>query len=329
MTPTLSNIFISYRRVDTGSVVPSLAAALIQTFGAAAVFLDTDTIRLGRPWPQQIDRALEAAEILLIAMGPNWLNVTDENGQRRLDQEMDWVRNEIANSIRRNIQIIPLLIGGAVRPSSDELPGDLSTLPNYPEFELRNEHWQRDISALIDHLVKNGCKRLSVAQPKIILMDSYAKVYERKPVSGEMNSHVIERRLQGLLPPDTIDIEPVYRDWQGGDGISRKKPDLIIIHYSCMDDDRGQPRRLKQFLEKVLSTSENTKIIVYSRTSSEPSARAASAFARRIRDLVPWVKGRVYGLPIYRRKTHPQTFSDPETASALRSLVKEVLKIDD
>jgi TIR domain len=124
MSPTPSKIFISYRRTDTGQAVPSLAAALKKAFGPAAVFVDTAAIQVGSQWPQQIDKALKEADILLVVLGPKWLNAGGRH--RRLDQETDWVRNEIGKSIRRNIPVIPVLIGGAVLPKPDTLPACLS-----------------------------------------------------------------------------------------------------------------------------------------------------------------------------------------------------------
>jgi hypothetical protein len=182
MSSAPSRIFISYRREDTGLAMPLLCGALKNAFGSATVFMDVDTIRVGSQWPRQIDLALDAADVLLVAMGPSWLNAGDK--RRRLDQEADWVRNEIAKSIRRKIRIIPLLVAGAVLPGPKELPACLAKLANFQKFDLRNDHLQRDVDHLIAKLVEIGFKRLPTGPPKIILMDSYAKVYERKPVAG-------------------------------------------------------------------------------------------------------------------------------------------------
>jgi hypothetical protein len=165
---TASKIFISYRRVDTGQAVRSLSAILKQAFGPEAVFVDTETVRAGSQWPEQIDQALQASDILLVTLGPKWLRIADEYGRRRLDHDDDWVQNEIASAIKRNINIFPLLIGGAKRPVVAGLPPRLARFANYPSFDLRDEQWEHDVAALIDRLADIGCRRVaaSIRYPK-------------------------------------------------------------------------------------------------------------------------------------------------------------------
>src|ERR1043166_8057345 len=160
-------IFISYRRTDTGADVRSLRLILEQAFGPHNVFVDHEAIRVGDKWPQQIERALEAADIVLVAMGPSWLRVADEHGRRRLDHENDWVRNEISRSLALGKQIIPLLIGRVSLPAHAALPECLTGLRDHPAYELRAEYWEQDLSGLIDRLARMGCGRLvaTVAYP--------------------------------------------------------------------------------------------------------------------------------------------------------------------
>jgi hypothetical protein len=139
-----------------------------------------------------------------------------------------------------------------------------------------------------------------------------------------MNSHVIRSLLWGVSA-EPIAIEPVHPNWQGSDAVASWKPDLLIIHYSCLDES-GRPLNLLRFLRYMLLSSENTKVIVYSRTSArrgDPNAR--TELNRAIDRLSSTYQGRVFGLPIYRYRNRAQTFSDPETAVDLQKLVKRVL----
>jgi hypothetical protein len=323
-------IFVSYRQTDTGPEVRTLSDYLKEAFGRTMVFVDTANVRHGPKWPPQIQQALEAAGVLIVAVGPKWFN---EENQRRLNEEGDWVRLEIARSLERDIRIIPLLVNGAQRPNPGLLPSSIADLGKHLPMPLARENWAGQVRDLIDELVAVGCRRLPM---RIILMDSHTKIYGRKKnrIPEEMNSHVIRRQLESL-PGQTIEIEPVNSSWRGEVGIAARNPGLIIIHYSCLDEGRKAPQRLEQFLERILGDCPDVEVIVYSRTTHDRSAKFEDEFDEDIKQLVSSrFMDRVHGLPVFRpkprrgQKSLAQTFDDPATARALRKLVTEVLAID-
>ena len=75
-------IFISYRIADTGTTAGPLAEQLCARFGLGAddVFLDTSTIHPGDPWPSRIEQAVRGAEVVLVLIGEQWLDVRDRHG---------------------------------------------------------------------------------------------------------------------------------------------------------------------------------------------------------------------------------------------------------
>jgi hypothetical protein len=295
------------------------------------VFVDTANVRHGPKWPPQIQQALEATGVLLVAVGPQWFS---EENQCRLNEQGDWVRLEIARSLERDITIIPVLINGAQRPNPEMLPPSIIDLGKYLTMPLGRENWEGQVRDLIDELVAVGCRRLPM---RVILMDSHLKIYGRKEnrIPEEMNSHVIRRQLESL-PGQTIEIEPVNAGWRGEVGIAARNPSLIIIHYSCLDDGRKAPQRLEQFLERIMGDCPDVEVIVYSRTTQDRSAEFEDEFDEDIKELVSSkFTDRVHGLPVFwpkpRRgqKRQAQTFDDPATARDLRKMVKKVLAIDD
>jgi hypothetical protein len=330
MSPIPSKIFINYRTLDTGHATRLLAFTLRQTFGPDAVFVDTESIQLGK-WPAQINQALAAADLCLVVIGRQWLN---HENRARLKDRNDWVRKEIETSIQRKITIVPLLIDGAELPNAKAVPRSLAELSKGDDQQLGLKHrsWDSDIDVLVKSLRKLGCKRIPAKRspapgkqlPRIVLMDSYQKIYDRKSASLGMNSHVIRDVLRGLRV-QPIDIEPVHPEWHGAEAVARKRPDLIVIHYSCMDKT-AWPRNLQSFLRYLLLESRNTKVIVYSRTTARPGdAKAEAEFQSSIDDLAGRHKRRVFGLPIYRYGNRTQKFTDAKTEDALRTLVKGVL----
>jgi hypothetical protein len=88
-------IFISYRREDTASEAGRLQSSIIRELGEDVVFMDTSSIALGRQWTQELEDALQSAQVVVVVIGPNWLRISDEWGIRRIDQENDWVRREL------------------------------------------------------------------------------------------------------------------------------------------------------------------------------------------------------------------------------------------
>ena len=49
---------------------------------------------------------------MLVMIGPGWLHAKDEDGQRRLDHELDFVRIELRAVLQRKIRVIPVLLNG-------------------------------------------------------------------------------------------------------------------------------------------------------------------------------------------------------------------------
>lgn len=89
-------IFISYRRADSESVVGRIYSELKKHFPTHDVFLDHDSIPLGKPFLVVIRERLATSKYALILIGPQWCSIKDEKtGQRRLDDPNDFVRLEV------------------------------------------------------------------------------------------------------------------------------------------------------------------------------------------------------------------------------------------
>ena len=147
----MGGIFLSYRREDTSDDARRVYERLAEQFGDELVFLDVEDIHLGDDFVDSITDALERAAYVLIAIGPRWLLVTDENGARRLDDPEDIVRYEIKTALGRKIRVVPMLIGGAQMPHKRELPDDIAALIRRNGLEIRPDP---DFDADVDDLMK-------------------------------------------------------------------------------------------------------------------------------------------------------------------------------
>lgn len=118
----MARIFISYRREDSDIWVSRLVDELRKHFTPEQVFQDIASIDPGADFVEALDKALSTAAVMLAVIGQRWLSATDKQGRRRLDMPGDFVRQEIAESLRRpGVRVFPLLVNGAEMPAEEEL----------------------------------------------------------------------------------------------------------------------------------------------------------------------------------------------------------------
>ncbi len=111
-------IFISYRREDTQQAVGRLSDDLVRHFAREQVFDDITSIVPGTDFVEALQQGLGTCAAMLVVIGPRWLTASDRQGRRRLDLPSDWVRQEIAESLRRpGVRVFPVLVDGAEMPS--------------------------------------------------------------------------------------------------------------------------------------------------------------------------------------------------------------------
>lgn len=146
----MSRIFINYRRQDSEGYVGRLYDHLIQHFDRNDVFIDVDNIPPGTDFVTKLEEAVANCDVFIAVIGPQWLNITDEQGQRRLDQWDDFVRLEAAIALKQNKLIIPVLVGQARMPAPHQLPEDITMLARRNAIELSHQRFSYDVQKLIE-----------------------------------------------------------------------------------------------------------------------------------------------------------------------------------
>ncbi len=141
-------IFISYRRSDSEGEAGRLFDDLSGRFTEQAVFMDVDAIKPGRDFRKAIEENIHSCSVVLAMIGPQWLDSANELGARRLEDEGDYLRLEIASALRRDIAVVPVLVRGAKMPRADQLPGDIQELAYRNCVELTHSRWKSDIELL-------------------------------------------------------------------------------------------------------------------------------------------------------------------------------------
>lgn len=148
----LGGVFISYRREETAGWAGRLYDRLSARFGEDHVFMDVDSITRGADFTEKLMGDLSACNVLLALIGQNWSAITDSKGKRRLDNPDDWVRVEIEIALQRGIEVIPVLVDGAVVPQADRLPPNLRPFARRQACELRHTSFQADVKRLINDI---------------------------------------------------------------------------------------------------------------------------------------------------------------------------------
>lgn len=145
-------IFISYRRDDAEGEAGRLFDDLTRAFGNGFVFMDVSGIRPGVDFRRAIDENVSACGVLLAVVGPGWATITNAAGQRRLEDENDFVRLEIASALKRSIPVIPVLVHDARMPHPDQLPENLQEFAYRNSVEISHARWNSDVQLLVDAL---------------------------------------------------------------------------------------------------------------------------------------------------------------------------------
>jgi hypothetical protein len=148
----VSTVFISYRRDENAGDARALCNDLSDILGKNSVFMDVDSIALGRDFRDALRERLGSCDLMLVLIGKDWLEARDKAGQRRLDLPDDFVRQEIAAALKRNIPVTPVLLQGAAMPSPEQLPDDLKDLAFRNGFELSYTRWQSDLAEMVKRL---------------------------------------------------------------------------------------------------------------------------------------------------------------------------------
>jgi len=145
-------VFVSYRRDDSAGHAGRVHDRLQLEFGRDVLFMDVDAVPLGMNFIKILHEEVAKCDVLLAVIGPNWLDLRDKEGNRRLDNPHDYVRIEIAAALQRDIPVIPVLLDGAEIPRSDQLPKDIEELALRNGLYVRHTSFHGDMDRLIEGL---------------------------------------------------------------------------------------------------------------------------------------------------------------------------------
>ncbi|MEV0089584.1 toll/interleukin-1 receptor domain-containing protein [Saccharopolyspora sp. NPDC050642] len=179
--PARERIFISYRHGDNAYAARWLNVVLRERFGADRVFFDTG-MDPGVNYVQEIERELDSCAVLLAVIGPQWMVIADELGQRRLENPNDVVVREISTALRNGVRVIPVLIDDAAMPKSAELPTGLRPLTQHNGVVLNpgtsDSELGRLLAALDKHLAGPSAPPDPEPEPEPVVRSRYDLLHD-------------------------------------------------------------------------------------------------------------------------------------------------------
>src|SRR5262249_41895383 len=147
-----TKVFISYRRETASGEARALYNELAARLDKQSVVMDVDSFSLGRDFRKQLQKVLESCDIMLVLIDKLWIDAKDEASNRRLDDDADFVRQEIETALERDIVVTPILLGGAKLPSADRLPEKMADLVYRGAFEISHNRWDSDVREMMRRL---------------------------------------------------------------------------------------------------------------------------------------------------------------------------------
>jgi hypothetical protein len=148
----MTTVFISYRRQSAPGEARAIFENLTHRLGQNSVFMDVDSISLGRDFRSELQKTLTACDLMLVIIDKDWVADKDDKGQRRLDNPGDYVRMEIETALKRDIVVTPVLVKGAQMPGAEELPAEIRDLVYRNAFEITVNRWGSDLQEMIRRL---------------------------------------------------------------------------------------------------------------------------------------------------------------------------------
>ncbi|MBK8026281.1 MAG: toll/interleukin-1 receptor domain-containing protein [Chloroflexi bacterium] len=231
----MPKVFISYRRADGQAAADRLYTALAAAVGKDNVFKDVDSIRLSQDFRAAIEKAIILSDVLLVVIGPHWLTVTDDSGQRRLDNSADYVRLEVEIGMRHVRAVIPVLVDGAQMPAGDQLPPSLYQLSYLNGAVLRGEpNTTSDISRLVDQirgLFDSPAADADAPQPTGATTDATLAISTvEPPASGVGVSHLSVGGHEITIDLAGVSLTKPQRVWFDGALVSERYTVFGVRH---------------------------------------------------------------------------------------------------
>lgn len=202
----MPRFFLSYRRNDTEGafLAHMIFRDLRYRYGKGSAFLDVDSRSPGLSFPAKVASALSQSDAVLVLIGPTWLSEL----KSRQNEQRDWVRYEIAESLKRPyLPVVPICRAGVRLPLPDELPPDLAdlawrdgiSLDPFVDFDSHLSRLLADLERIITDLSEQRKADEVARRSAILKLANTVKRLERKRhIEHEQHSRAVARLASAI-----------------------------------------------------------------------------------------------------------------------------------
>jgi tetratricopeptide (TPR) repeat protein len=243
----MNTVFISYRRETSGGEARALFENLTAQLGHKSVFMDVDSLALGRDFRTILRETLASCDLMLVLIDRHWADAKDERGRLRLQSPDDFVRLEIGTALKRNIPVTPVLLQGAPMPSAQQLPSDIRDLAYRNGFELSHSRWESDVREMVRRLdlshpgltAQQWFERGFVAAGLYEKLWFYTEALRLKPdLALALHNRGVARQDKGDFDEALADLNEALR---------------LMPNYAAAFSNRGAARQAKGDLDGALA----------------------------------------------------------------------------
>lgn len=147
----MSKIYFSHRLDESPDAIKRITTELKKQLGAdngETIFTYAGDISPGEDFHQTLSDTIQSSDALLIAIGDNWHEAKNKDGQYLLQDPTDVVRTEIESALIYGVPVIPVLINGSMLPLAEQVPPSLIPLTNTMPSPVRATDFDHDIEQL-------------------------------------------------------------------------------------------------------------------------------------------------------------------------------------
>jgi hypothetical protein len=141
-------VFLSYRRGDA-AYAGRLYDALTAQLGPGRVAMDS-VLEPGVDFVEHIESTIEAVSVVLVVIGPEWLERQDELSPSKelAEVDTDFSTLEIQTALAAEKRVVPVLVGGAEMRRLSRSGGVAESLARRQAVELDDSRWGHDVRRL-------------------------------------------------------------------------------------------------------------------------------------------------------------------------------------
>ncbi len=206
--------------------------------------MDIDAIEAGVDFVDVIHEAVGKCDVLLAVIGPDWLSLKNDAGERRIDEPGDFVRIEIEAALSRDVRVIPVLVDGGRMPSVSQLPASLATFGRRHALEISDARWGFDAGRLVESIEKIGVAKA----------DDSARIAAAVSAAEEARVVAEAARVAPTARGSPMPKQP--RPRRRGSRPRRRRPRTPVLRpIRRRPRTRGRPRRRVRAEEARLATA--------------------------------------------------------------------------